>query len=977
MADHPTSGMIELLAEEKLLSKKQMKQLSKEVGRTDRSTVEIIIDKEMLSANEITEFIDALGIEHIVPDAVEIDWDAIRKIGHDRAQTEAILPIITSSHEKEIAVPDPLDSALSTELAEILDKSVVLVFALPGEIRNVLNSVSTEGVTSQPIEKDPDFTSFIADETSYKAVEILRTFTNDRAQWNKPILLVGNGCVGKTHLIKAARQAITVSFPELNIVFAEGQAIMDDPVILGRDHIPEGFLLDGLEYIAGDPRAEEIFMQVFNAVFQQRGPIIVTAAAALSSITELSMRVKASLAICRTVNLGNPRPETQEAIGRQLCARLDIDPDGIDWVALISEARGDLRKIIEALESGKVARAAASQEIREPLSSPQPKPAIPNGQSTMADTLREEAEAIIEEARLAIEEIELTVPSQADEILSEARKTFEEAIQAIDAGDFVRSEQLGMEALEKAAVAHGQAEKIETIEDAVAEDVVVTQKEARKKQQTEADARTAIDEAERAIREACDMGAEEYASKELRVALNGLEEARRLLEKEKQITQSIDEARLSMEQARDASRRARTRKEEARIKQEKEKIRRCQLAIDEARMEFDQLMTSEGDTPIAKQLEEVEVFIETAVQYQEVGNIGQALEHVMKARKRLADIGQEAGQRRELREIINEVDAMVREADGAGEGRTQQLVDIQSALAEAERVLMGDSQDYELGLNWARVARQKAIRLTEAQSERRPVEAVPSADNRTSEQTFETYDICEANQFVAAIARTAAETPHLVKSPLFIHGEVGVGKTHLLAAIYDLAERTHPEKKTLFMTSSDFVDEYREAAARSEASLFRERLRNLNLLVIDDLHRIIGDREGLLEFFHTVSAIEAHGGLVVVSSAYPPRRLEVDDKSFRSRLEGGVIAEVKNPSLNAREKILRREARRYDLAIPEEAINLLATMITTNVRDLIGALGKVAARSRAARGPVTGDIIRTVLRDVLPAANEGDTWHLS
>jgi|GEM_PF-3163297 len=977
MAAHPTSGMIELLVEEKLLSKKQMKQLAKEVGKTDRSTVEIIIESGVLSPEEITEFIDSLGIEHIVPDAVEIDWDAVRKIGHERAQSEAILPIMTSSREKEIAVSDPLDSALSTELGEILEKSVVLIFALPDEIRKVYSSVSMQTSSKERRGHEQDFSNFIADETSYKAVDVLRKYIGERKEWSKPVLLVGDGCVGKTHLIQAARSALSDSYPEVNIILADGQAIMDDPAVLGREHLPEGFLLDGLEYIAGDPRAEEVFMQIFNAVFQQGGPIIVTAAAALSSITELSMRVKASLAICRTVTIGNPRPETQEAIGRKLCVGLEIDPDGIDWVALISEARGDLRKIIEALESGKVARAAASNEPSTSHQTTGEGASDQTGSTTMADTLREEAEAIIEEARLAIEEIEMTVTSDTDTMLSEAKATFDEALNAIHAGEYVRSEQLGMEALEKAAVAHGQADVVAASESGETDKAKVSTKSKGKRQQDESDARMAINEAERAIREACDMGAEEYASKELRVALNGLEEARRLLEKESQVSQSIDESRLAMEQARDASRRAKTRKEEARIKQEKEKIRRCQLAIDEARMEFDQLMTSEGDTPIAKQLEEVEVFIETAVQYQEVGNIGQALEHVMKARKRLADIGQEAGQRRELREIINEVDSMVRETDGAGESRTQQLVDIQSALAEAERVLMGDSQDYELGLNWARVARQKAIRLNEAQSERRPAEVLPAIDNRTSEQTFETYDICEANQFVAAIARTAAETPHLVKSPLFIHGEVGVGKTHLLAAIYDLAERTHPEKKTLFMTSSDFVDEYREAAARSEASVFRERLRSLNLLVIDDLHRIIDDREGLLEFFHTVSAIESHGGLVVVSSSYPPRRLDVDDKSFRSRLEGGVIAEVKNPSLSAREKILRREARRYDLAIPEEAINLLATMITTNVRDLIGALGKVAARSRAARGPVTGDIIRTVLRDVLPAANEGDTWHLS
>ena len=450
MAAHPTSGMIELLVEEKLLSKKQMKQLAKEVGKTDRSTVEIIIESGVLSPEEITEFIDSLGIEHIVPDAVEIDWDAVRKIGHERAQSEAILPIMTSSREKEIAVSDPLDSALSTELGEILEKSVVLIFALPEEIRKVYSSVSMQTSSKERRGHEQDFSNFIADETSYKAVDVLRKYIGERKEWSKPVLLVGDGCVGKTHLIQAARSALSDSYPEVNIILADGQAIMDDPAVLGREHLPEGFLLDGLEYIAGDPRAEEVFMQIFNAVFQQGGPIIVTAAAALSSITELSMRVKASLAICRTVTIGNPRPETQEAIGRKLCVGLEIDPDGIDWVALISEARGDLRKIIEALESGKVARAAASNEPSTSHQTTGEGVSEQTGSTTMADTLREEAEAIIEEARLAIEEIEMTVTSDADTMLSEAKATFDEALNAIHAGDYVRSEQLGMEALEKA-----------------------------------------------------------------------------------------------------------------------------------------------------------------------------------------------------------------------------------------------------------------------------------------------------------------------------------------------------------------------------------------------------------------------------------------------------------------------------------------------------------------------------------------------
>ncbi len=494
----------------------------------------------------------------------------------------------------------------------------------------------------------------------------------------------------------------------------------------------------------------------------------------------------------------------------------------------------------------------------------------------------------------------------------------------------------------------------------------------------DAEVEAALKDGERAIREACDAGAEEYASRELRTAINGLEEARRLSADPAMRARAVDEARLSAEQARDAARRARTRKEEARIKQEKEKVRRCQMAIEEVRKEHDRLCALEADTPIASQLEEVGVLIDTAVQYQEVGSIGQALEQVMKARRRLTEIAEEARLRRELRETINEVDALVREVDKRGEAQNQQqLVDIQNALAEAERVLMGDSADYELGLNWARVARQKALRLVESGVDRRAREAAKPRRPEAPELTFDTLEVSEGNQFVVAMARTAAETPHLVKSPLYVYGDVGVGKTHLLAAIQDLAKKTHPERNVIMTTAADFAEDYREALAMGKTSAFREAYRAADLLIVDDVHHLLDNQDGLREFFHTLSAIEASGGLVVVSASVPPRKLGIDDKSFRSRLEGGVTAEMKYPSLEARERLLRRQAKRYDVRIPDEAITLLATMITSNVRELLGALGKVAAYARASGSPVTGEIMRRVLQEDLPGPSEEERWHRS
>lgn len=975
-----SSGLIDLLVEEGLLKKRQMKQITKTAAKMGKTTMEAILEAGKLERDVLEDFVDSLGIECVDLSTTEVDWSAVDRLGKEEFEGIPAVPVVFPGEELHVAVVDPLNIELANRLSEQLESPVVLVFGLPEAIRAALAS---EPRLQQQVEVSAhsiDFSDVISDETNYKAVDMLRSYTRAETEWRKPVIIVGAECVGKTHLLRAVQQELESNFPGLNIMFIAGPDLRADPSMLRTDRAPDGLLLDDLDSIAGDPRSEEIFMQAFNAVFQQQGPIVVSAKRPLGTIDDLATRLRAALAICRTTTLGKPRPETLEAIGRRVAARIDIDPDGVDWSTLIAESGEDLRRIIEALEAGRMVLVAdrrltgdrskeGDQEKGELSAGAQE--AEPTPATAM---LREEAEAIIEEAKLAIDEIELQVPDGADETLGKAKVALAHAMEMLEAEDYVASEQLGMEALEKAALAHGQS-------DTLPEGSSEPQKPVEAKRRKSATADEVVDairEAERAVREACDAGAEEYASKELRAAVEGLEEAKRLKgEKGRGGKRVFEEAMLASEKAADAARRAKTRREEARIKQEKEKVRRCQLATEEVKKEFERLIEEEKDTPIARQLDEAEIFIETAVQYQEVGSIGQALEQVMKARKRLGEIGEEAALRRELRTIINEVDALIRDADKKSDVHNpQQLNDIQNALAEAERVLMGDSADYELGLNWARVARQKAVRLMDGHVERHGLESA-RIGTATAEQSFETFEICEANQFVAAIARTAAETPHLVKSPLFVYGDVGVGKTHLLSAIHELVKAIHQSTNVVFATAADFAEEYREAVARGDTARFRDHYRKADILMVDDLHHVIDQVDALREFFHTLSAVEAHGGLVVVSAALPSNRLGVEDRSFASRLEGGVIAEVKNPSLEAREKILQRAAKKYDLDIPEEAISLLASMVTTNVRDLLGALGKVAARSRAAGGPVTGEIIRMVLREVLPAGGLEEEWRHS
>ncbi|MBN1425804.1 ATP-binding protein [Candidatus Fermentibacteria bacterium] len=974
------NAFVDILVAEGLLSKKRARDIIKSSSRVGKSSIELAIEEGAVALDAVDRVAENMGLSCPDLDTSMVDWLAVNRVTLAEAQRIPMAPLVGDGKELRVAVVDPFDADLVGLLRDQFGCPVTLMFAHPARIRAVL-------AQGPPAEGEGDlaavasFADFVVDEGQRRVVEEVQNFIRTDTEWRRPVLLVGPGCVGKTHLLNAARQELGSLHPSRTVLFIEGRHAKDKTAPFGTHLSPGGLILDDLDSLAGDARLEEAFMQAFNTVFQQGGPIIVSSSKPLASMEPLSMRVRAALGICRPLTLVAPKQETIVTIAFRVAEKAGVESKGVNWGVLVQEAGGDLRRVLEAIGGGRSVRGAGRvAETTVTAFEPRVSPSEESGAARTAALLREEAEAIISEARTAIDEIEQRPGAIDSELLDRAKDALAQAIRARDSGDFDASEQLGMEALEKAALAHSRSEG--TMVAKSPPEAAATPKQSQpvlapytEPEGTDEHVKASLREAEKAIRDACDAGAEEYASRELRMAVNGLEEARRIAADPALRARAVDEARLAAEQAWDAGRRAKTRKEEARIKQEKDKVRRCQMAIEEVRKEHERLAVHEGDTPIVAQLEEVGVFIDTAAQYQEVGSIGQALEHVMKARKRLNEISDEARLRRELRDIINEVDGLVGEADKRGETQSpQQLVDIQNALAEAERVLMGDSADYELGLNWARVARQKALRLAEGGTDRRSKDVGKSKRQDGPELTFDSLEVCEGNQFVIAMARTAAETPHLVKSPLYVFGDVGVGKTHLLSAIQDLAKKTHPDNSVVLTTAADFSEDYREALALGKASSFREAYRASDLFILDDLHHIVANPDGIREFFHTLSAIEASGGLAVVSAAVPPRKLGIDDKSFRSRLEGGVTAEMKYPSLEARERILRHAAKRYDLKIPDEAITLLATMITSNVRELLGALGKVAAHSRAEGGQVTGEIMRRVLQEVLPGPSEDEKW---
>ncbi|MCU0612089.1 MAG: DnaA/Hda family protein, partial [Candidatus Eisenbacteria bacterium] len=682
----------EILVSEGLLAKKRARDIIKASSRSNKSPVEIALEQGDVSTRDVERLAGSLGLASPALSAAAVDWAAVGRITPQEATRIPVLPVAGGEGETRVATVDPFDTELARVLTAQLGQPVALVFGLPKQIRDLLAQGPPAVGGPGSAASGSSFGDFLSDESQHRVLEELRSFVKNDAEWRRPILLLGVGCVGKTHLLRAVYQELGKHHPNRMVLFVAARDIKGTADGFPSGRQGDGLVVDDLESLAGDARLEEAFMQAFNTVFQQGGPIVVSTGRPLASVDTLSMRVRAALGICRLLTLSAPKQDTIETIARRAAARSGLDSGGINLRVLVQEAGGDLRRVLEAIESGSASRASGHQEAAGFPPSESVAPVHEPTAHKAADLLREEAEAIIGEAQAAIEEIQQRRGPSDVTLLATAREALTRAIQARDAGDFVASEQLGMEALERAALAHGRADSAESVRSAPtpsAPPVQAVLKPYEEPEGTDSQVKTSLRDADKAVREACDAGAEEYASRELRMAVNGLEEARRLAADSANRARAIEEARLAAEQARDAARRAKTRKEEARIKQEKEKVRRCQMAIEEVRKEHERLAVHEGDTPISTQLEEVEVFIDTAVQYQEVGSIGQALEQVMKARKRLNEIAEEARLRRELRDTINEVDGLVRDADKRGETQNpQQLVDIQNALAEAERVLM-------------------------------------------------------------------------------------------------------------------------------------------------------------------------------------------------------------------------------------------------------------------------------------------------
>jgi len=235
--------------------------------------------------------------------------------------------------------------------------------------------------------------------------------------------------------------------------------------------------------------------------------------------------------------------------------------------------------------------------------------------------------------------------------------------------------------------------------------------------------------------------------------------------------------------------------------------------------------------------------------------------------------------------------------------------------------------------------------------------------------TFENFVIGTSNRFAHAAALAAAEKPGHSFNPLFIYGGSGLGKTHLLHAIGHFVRQVYPERIVHYVPTETFMNDFVDALRTNTTTAFKRRYRHVDVLLVDDI-QFMENKEGLQEeFFHTFNELHTSDRQVVITSDRPPKAIATLEDRLRSRFEWGLSIDIQPPDLETRLAILqkRAEAEGY-VHVPEDVLNLIATNIRDNVRELEGALIRVAAYSRLNQSLLSEELARQVLTDMFPGA---------
>ena len=236
--------------------------------------------------------------------------------------------------------------------------------------------------------------------------------------------------------------------------------------------------------------------------------------------------------------------------------------------------------------------------------------------------------------------------------------------------------------------------------------------------------------------------------------------------------------------------------------------------------------------------------------------------------------------------------------------------------------------------------------------------------NLNVKYTFDTFVIGNSNRFAYAAAQAVAAKPGIAYNPLFIYGGVGLGKTHLMHAIGNQIKKNKPDAKVLYISSEKFLNEIVTSIEKRTMENFKNKYRKIDCLIIDDIQFLEKRERTLEEFFHTFNALYEENKQIIISSDRLPKHIKNIEDRLRSRFECGLMADIQSPDLETRIAILRKKAELEGIEIPHDVITLVASSITTNIREIEGAYTKIVAYAGLMSMPITVELARNILDEM-------------